>query len=157
MQTIRQSLDYAVANKHGYVGIEHFLFVLTAPNSSVAVTKTSDLAASCARIRELVSERLEPGDGDGSRNVPQTPEAKQILLDAMQIAESLGHVGVNPEHMFLALLDIDSESLVAQIAADAMIDMDRMRAQLESASEFDRYTLPVPTKADGKWGKDRHL
>jgi len=146
LETIRLSLECAVAHKHDYVGVEHLLFAFTAPDTNIGVAKHSDLVISCARIRELVNEQIEPGNGDGSRNVPQTPEVKQLLLSSMQIAGSLGHLGVNPEHMFLALLDLESEPLVQRIAGNAMIDVNEMRMQLTLASELDKYTAHAPPK-----------
>ncbi len=67
----------------------------------------------------------------------------------MRIAKSLGHVGVNPEHMFLALLDLDSERLVKQIVYDATINVSAMCRHLTSTSELDKYTLPVSSNIDG--------
>ncbi|WP_197454364.1 Clp protease N-terminal domain-containing protein [Stieleria varia] len=148
METIRQSLDYVAAHKHDYVGIEHILLVLTAPDTDIAVAKHSDLAVSCARVRELVNKQITSGNGDGSTNVPQTPQAKQLLVNSIHIAKALGHLGVNPEHMFLAFLDLESEPMVQLISDDAMVDVNTMRRQLTSASELDKYTLPFPPGID---------
>lgn len=147
--TIRQSLEYVALQKHAHVGLEHLLLVFTAPDSEIAVSKHQELVGPCARIREIVNNQIETGDGDGSRNVPQTPAVKQVIVNSMRIAESLGHMGVNPEHLFLALLELDSEPLVKQIVGIATIDVIEMRQHLTAASEFDKYTLPVPSKLDG--------
>jgi len=141
-QTIKQSLDYVSQYKHEYVGVEHLVLVFTAPENDIAVTKHEDLAATCAKIREVVIKEIETGDGDGSRSVPQTPAAKQVILGSMRIAESLGHFGVNPEHMFLALLDLESEPLVKKIVDQNDIEVGKFRDQLKSASELDRYRPP---------------
>jgi len=60
----------------------------------------------------------------------------------MQIAQTLGHSGLNPEHMFLAFLSSQTNRLVEQIADDYKIDMNAMRMQL--TSELDKYILPEP-------------
>jgi ATP-dependent Clp protease ATP-binding subunit ClpA len=149
MESINKSLDYVANHKHPYVGIEHLLLVFTAPESDTAVTIHADLVGPCTKIREIVVNEIETGDGNGSRSVPQTPAAKQVILDSMKFAESLGHIGVNPEHMFLALLSLDSEPLVKQITENANIDVDQLRERLTTASELDKYTLPDPPDIDG--------
>ena len=149
METIKKSLDYVSHHKHAYVGIEHLLFAFTTPGSDTAVTRYEKLSAPCKTIREIVANAIKPGDSDGSRSIPQTPAAKQVIMNSMRIAESLDHTGVNPEHMFLALLDLNSEQLVNQIIDHNNIDIGHLREQLTAASEFDKFTLPVPPDIDG--------
>lgn len=148
METIKKSLDYVSAHKHGYVGIEHLLLVFTTPDSDTAVTRHGQLVDPCSVIRDIVSSAINPGDNNGSRSVPQTPAVKQVVVNSMGIAKSLGHIGVNPEHMFLALLDLDSEPLVNRITGHHNVDGAQLRELLTTASEIDKYTLPVPPDID---------
>ena len=142
METINKSLDYVSHHKHPHVGIEHLLFALTTPDSDTAVSRYEELSAACKTIREIVTNAIKPGGSDGSHSVPQTPAAKQVIMNSMRIAESLDHAGVNPEHMFLALLDLSSEQLVNQIIDHDNIDVGHLREQLTTACLL--YTSPSP-------------
>jgi ATP-dependent Clp protease ATP-binding subunit ClpA len=149
METIKKSLDFVARNKHSYVGIEHLLLVFTEPDSATSVTNHQGLGEICDTIRQIVNNQIEIGDFDGGRNVPQTTAAKQTLLDSMALAQTLGQIGVNPEHMFLAVLGLGSEPLVKQIHANDNIDIDHLRNLLTIASELDKYMLPIPPNPDG--------
>jgi len=138
------TLNEVSALQSEYVGAEHLFLALSASGSRYAATNHADLVSTCAVIHRILSDKMRPGTGDGSRSVPQTPAAKQSIILAMRHADSLGHSAVNPEHLFLALLDLHSEPLVELVTTNENIDIAELRKQLIAASQFDRSTGPAP-------------
>jgi ATP-dependent Clp protease ATP-binding subunit ClpB len=96
-----------------------------------------------------VADAVRRARADGARSVPQTPAARQSLILAMKHAESLGHNAVNPEHLFLGLLDLESEPLVQLVTANENIDVNELRINLIIASQFDKSTRSPPPEIDG--------
>ena len=134
------ALDEAAQFRSDHVGVEHLLLALTKADSPNATTIYPELENDCANIRETVVNGMTLGSGTGSRSVLQTPAARQMLIQAMGMADSLGHPFVNSEHLFKSLIDLESEPVVAQLKMTSNLDLEQLRHKLTAASQRDQET-----------------
>lgn len=91
---------------------------------------------------------MKTGNGNGTRSVPQNTAAKQSLLFAIELANSLDHAAVNPEHVFLGILELPSNPIVRQLELSEEIDVDDLRLRLLSVAHLDTLTALPPMEDD---------
>ena len=151
-QILCDALSLVAQFRSTYVGTEHLLLALCQAESPAAVTIHDELAAPCFVIHAHVLSVITRGDGNGSRYVPQTLNAKRTILKAMDRAAALNHFVVNPEHLLLSLLELESDSVVSSMLSQTDLDIDELRGKLIKASEHDhdiKLRLPLPPDIDG--------
>lgn len=143
------ALNEVVTYRSDHLGIEHLLVALTTAGSPSSVSKHENLFTACSIIRKIVLNNMTIGNGNGTRSVPHTTAAKQSLIFAMERANSLHHAAVNPEHVFLGILELPSNRLLKQLEMSEGIDVDELRLRLLSVAHLDTSTaLPPPTEDD---------
>ena len=120
----------AVRLNHNYVGAEHFLLALMRSNTGVSIQALKTSGADLEAIRlGLEGGNPTPGSGKNDGPIPYTPRMKRIIELAMNEAKSLGHARVEPDHLFLGLLQ-ENNSFPAQIFWRLKVDRVKIRKEI---------------------------
>lgn len=87
------------------------------------------------RYQQLKSE-VEAGDPsgkplEGQPNIPLDDPAKRVLAYAVQEAERLGHLSIEPEHLLLGLL-LEKDSIAARTLEAMSINLEYARERVSS-------------------------
>lgn len=77
--------------KHDSIGTEHILVGLVRERDGMAARVLDSLGVTLDRSRDQVVRLLGSGEADPSRQIPFTPEGKQVLERSLEEALSLGH------------------------------------------------------------------
>ena len=117
---------------HEYIGTEHMLLGLVKEGSGVGATVLKRLGVDLPAVRVEV-ERLV-----GSRpsmitmgKLPQTPEAKRVIEEAIIEARGFDHDYVGTEHLLLGLLH-DPETVAGRILRAMGLTADEVREEVLS-------------------------
>lgn len=95
----------AQAFNHEYFGPEHVLLGLIREGSGVACTILKNRGIELSKISSSVRELLKNGPEMVTMGrLPQTPQCKELLNQAILSAKSIDHNYVGTEHLLLALL-----------------------------------------------------
>jgi len=123
---------------HEYIGAEHILLALVVEGAGVGACVLRNLNVDLDKVVAEVEKHLKRNpDPSRSGKLPQTPEAKKVVLYAIEEARSLGHSHVGTEHVLLGLLR-DPETIATQILIQFGLELDRVRKEI----------LTVLTKGD---------
>jgi ATP-dependent Clp protease ATP-binding subunit ClpA len=115
---------------HDYLGTEHILLGLIQEGGGVAAKALESLGVSLEAVRQQVEELVGRGQAEPSeRNIPFTPEAKQVLKLALGEAMALGHHYIGTEHILLGLIR-EGKGPAAQVLASLGADQNLVRQQV---------------------------
>jgi ATP-dependent Clp protease ATP-binding subunit ClpC len=115
---------------HDYIGTEHILLGLIQEGGGVAAKALESLGVSLEAVRQQVEELVGRGQAEPSeRNIPFTPEAKQVLKLALGEAMALGHHYIGTEHILLGLIR-EGKGPAAQVLASLGADQNLVRQQV---------------------------
>lgn len=116
---------------HGYIGSEHVLYGVAAVEGL-----TRDLLAGPGITSDMVYQYIKQHVGRRTTvsNMPlnaiaMTPRTKRLLDGSLEIANSMGHSYVGPEHILLALL-MEQEGIAFQILVSAGVNVETLRNDL---------------------------
>jgi ATP-dependent Clp protease ATP-binding subunit ClpA len=116
--------------KHDHIGTEHILMGFVHERDGTAARVLDSLGVTLERTRDQVVMLVGLGEADPSRQIPFTPEAKQVLERSLDEALSLGHNYIGTEHMLLGLVGVDETNVAAQILAALDVDRDQVRREV---------------------------
>lgn len=113
---------------HGYIGSEHVLYGLTAVEGL-----SQDLLAAYGVNTEGIARVIVQLVGKRGQitNIPQnaiamTPRTKRLIEGSMEIATSLNHDYIGPEHVLLALLS-EQEGIAFSILKSFNVDINKLK------------------------------
>jgi ATP-dependent Clp protease ATP-binding subunit ClpC len=87
------------------VGPEHILLALASERANLASRVLASRGVAPQSLRGLLaSDYSRTSDVVGDAVLPQSPEAKQAIEDALSETRALGHDYTGPEHLLLGLL-----------------------------------------------------
>ena len=116
---------------HGYIGSEHVLYGVTAVDGL-----TKDLLAQSGITPEMIHQFISQNVGRRTSvgNIPvnaiaMTPRTKRLLDGSMEVANSMGHSYVGPEHILLSLMN-EREGIAYQLMLSAGVDIDNLKKKL---------------------------
>jgi len=89
---------------HNYVGTEMLLVGVVAENSGVAAKVLRSLGVNLKDVRNMVEEQIGRGSGQVQVEVPFTPSAKSVLVEAVEEARKLSSNAICTAHILLALV-----------------------------------------------------
>jgi predicted dehydrogenase len=116
--------------RHNFVGTEHLLIGLIRLNQGIAVTVLQKLGLDLATVRKEVERQVQLGSEEiNSQNIPFTPRVKKVLELAAREAQSLHHLYIGTEHIFLGLLQ-EPGGAAAQVFKNLSIDAERIRLDI---------------------------
>ncbi len=114
---------------HNLVGSEQILIGLILEDSSWAATILKELGLTLSSVRAEVEKSVGRGAGLVGAEIPFTPEAKQVLKQALEEARQLTQDYVAPEHLLLSLIR-DSEGVAAKMLQNLGIEPAQVRTQV---------------------------
>jgi Clp amino terminal domain, pathogenicity island component len=136
------------ASKYGskYIDTEHLLLGLLRDHQAVKkwFPEVSDVES---KIRAEIEKRITRGERiSESREMPLSSEGKRVLTLAMKACKKLGHQYVEPEHILIAMFQVES-SLAAQILSAQGLNAVPVQELLskESSQKYETTRLPDPS------------
>ena len=116
---------------HNFVGSEQLLLGLL-QDAGIAGNQFHKLSVSVMKARREVEKIIGRGSGYIGFEVPYTPHAKSILLDATDQAKCLGNKLVGAEHLLLALLAYE-DCVATCILQNLDVDIEQLRGNVLNA------------------------
>jgi ATP-dependent Clp protease ATP-binding subunit ClpC len=107
----------AIELNHSHIDTAHILLGMLEEGSGVGVRALRQMEIDTELLLRDLSSRLERGPTPvpSPSKLPQTPPAKQVIMDAIAEANDLSHRYVGTEHILLGLLrqpdELASQSL----------------------------------------------
>ncbi|MEM9137460.1 MAG: ATP-dependent Clp protease ATP-binding subunit, partial [Cyanobacteria bacterium P01_F01_bin.42] len=95
-----------------YVGPELMLLGVIAQSDRTVTLVLKGAGVSLQAVQDIVEEILGKGGEHGLAEIPFSPNAKQILEQAIAEAQQLDHGYIGSEHLLLAMLQDDENSAV---------------------------------------------
>jgi Clp amino terminal domain, pathogenicity island component/ClpX C4-type zinc finger len=112
---------------HNYIGAEHILLGLLGVEDGIASRALQQLEVAPDAIRRRVREIIGAGALPASGHIPFTSDAKKALEYSLREALRLGHNYIGTEHILLALVRPDDESIASQVLVELGIEQSRVR------------------------------
>jgi hypothetical protein len=104
-RVVVRAQEEAVALGHGYIGTEHLLLALAAPDDGVAGRALASLGVERAAVLTEVVRRVGRGEDEPPvGRIPFTPKSKKVLELALREARALKHDYIGSEHVLLAIV-----------------------------------------------------
>lgn len=136
---------------HGYIGSEHVLYGVTAVEGL-----TKDLLTGYGITQEMIYQFIMQNVGRRTSvsNMPvnaiaMTPRTKRLLDGSLEIANSLSHSYVGPEHILLSLLS-EQEGIAYQMLMTAGVDINHLKNDLYMGlSSSPEGEPPIPGVGNG--------
>ena len=128
------------------LGTEILLIGIMKQGKGVVDTVVKKAGIDIEAASQRVAERLGQGDGEVPKDIPFSPECKQILQTAVEESKKLRASAVDPSHIFTALLASPNECPAEEILKmDPQELIKEMKAELQKMEE----DAEVPVGADG--------
>jgi len=92
-----------------YLAPEHILIGLLKEGSGVAAHVLKNMGIQLEDLRSRIAKLVVPAGEPTvfSRNLPQTPHAKKVILEALESAKELNHNYIGTEHILLGMARIE--------------------------------------------------
>ena len=148
---------YAFSNECGSLSVntEHLACVLTRADSHSSASIHNSLKHICSRIYSTILESVEFEDdnripaADLFPDPLHSPNFKNSINNAMDIANELDHFVVNSEHILLGLLKLDSDTTADKIRSIADWNIDDIYRLVSDCSSVDIHCGSRQLKIDG--------
>jgi len=115
---------------HEYIAPEHILLGLIKEGSGVAANVLKNLDVDLRKIRVGVESRIRPGpDMVTMGKLPQTPNARLVIENAVREARGLNHGHIGTEHILLGLLHDD---IAFAVLDDMGLTKEKVREQIKA-------------------------
>ncbi len=114
---------------HDYVGPEHVLLGLIDEGGGVAAKVLEALEIDPDAVRQRVQAVIGRGEQAPSGHIPFTPQAKELLRQALEESRALGHNYIGTEHILLSLIR-EGDGVAAQVLTELGADLNGARAQV---------------------------
>jgi len=131
IQVVMRAQEEARRLGHNYVGTEQLLLGVF-PDSGIAGKLFRNLSITINAARREVEKIVGRGSGFVSVEIPFTPRAKSILVDAIDSARSRGSEMIGAEHILISLLD-EKDSVSAQVLQNLDVNVVQARGDLHNA------------------------
>lgn len=132
--------------RQSYVGTELILVGVIAEGDSLLAPIVKEAGLTLRTVQEAVEAILKSDSQRAAADIPFTPDAKQLLEQAVKEAQQLDQGYVGPEHLMLAMTS-SHKSAAARVLQTLGVDLVKFRiAIIRAVGE----RLPVPTTG----GKD---
>jgi ATP-dependent Clp protease ATP-binding subunit ClpA len=156
-QVVILAQDEARSLRHNYIGTEHILLGLLRVDESFAASTLESLDVTLDRVRSEVIRVVSRGAEIPTGQIPFTPRAKRALELALREAISRGHRMIGPEHILLALVQVE-EGVAVRVVEYLGTTAEEVRAQVGHLSEQSgkapaRLDRPAPRSAKPKGGE----
>ena len=150
--------DEARSLRHDYIGTEHILLGLLRLDESFAARTLASLDVTLDQVRsEVIRVVSSQGADVTTGQIPFTPRAKRALELSLRDAISRGHRGIGPEHILLAIMQIE-DSVAVRVLEYLGATAEEVRAQVGHLTESsgkapERWDRPAQRGAKPKAGE----
>ena len=152
----------ALAEEHGQqqIGVLHLLMALLKQAENTVVLCLNDQNIKIADLEAQLSKKLEKLPSLLQTELPQmgqfylTEDLAQVLSQAKKEALRMGDQFISTEHLFLALLEIDSEAKKILLATG--IDRELFLQSLAKLRQGQTVNDPHPEGKSGYWARGRN-
>ncbi len=93
-----------VSLRHQQIGTEHLLLGVLRSADPLFQTAFRTAGITLASVREGVVESVGRSRKAPTGHIPFSPSAKQVLEQSVHVSEHLGHTGIGPAHLLVAIL-----------------------------------------------------
>lgn len=114
---------------HNFVGTEQILIGLIAEDKGIAAQTLKSFGVSKKVARLEVEKIIGRGSGHTSLGIPFTPRTVQMLKNAEEESEALGHYHIDTENLLLGLLRLKG-GIAIEVLKKSNIDIDELRNEL---------------------------
>ncbi len=132
-EALRLAAEAAANSSDGAIGTEHLLLGILRESKGAAGVVLREAGASAEKYLSLMDELISHSSGEGkrraARQMPYTPRAEGILLNAADEAAALEMQQVGTEHILLALLE-DIDGVAARLLHTMEIDLGEVYRKL---------------------------
>lgn len=135
--------DEALQCGSGFIQTEHLLFGLLRDEQS-SLEQIFGLRKNESAYRSQVHRIHEPVDK--KVDLPLSNESKRVLAYTAEEAETLGHSGIEPEHLLLGLLR-EKNSMAAKMLIGTGVALQEARIGI---AKYHGTALPLPPSAQEK-------
>jgi ATP-dependent Clp protease ATP-binding subunit ClpC len=104
--------EEVVALRHKQIGTEHLLLGVLRISDPPLQTAISAAGITLDSVRERVVESVGRSRKGPTGHIPFTPSAKQVLERPVQVSKHLGHTGIGPAHLLVAILQTRDRTAV---------------------------------------------
>lgn len=127
-------IDYAATfsknKKHGYVGSEHFLYAMTKAVGCTAGRVLKENGVEADAIEKLICEQIAlPGKVLTKERDGFSPKAREILLQAQEIAAEYGLDRIATEHLLIAMIS-DGDNLAIRLLNTISVNIQKLYIDL---------------------------
>jgi ATP-dependent Clp protease ATP-binding subunit ClpC len=123
--------EAALGFGHNYIGSEHLLIGLIEVDGPVRAAFAGMLDSAEARLAvEQIVGRGQPAASDVSG---LSPRARLSLERAYDLASRVGSPVVEPVHLLMALIQLDSNALASKVLSTAGVDVERLAVRLRES------------------------
>jgi len=138
---LREAFRHARASAerllHEEISSEHLLMgLLSDPENQACQTLRSEFKLQPGDVRARLSEMLVPGLQLSVRELPFTPDAREALGDAAELAEEFGHKRIGTDHLLLALTAQDG-TLAGKTLRTSNVNIENLRQVVSAAAVSD--------------------
>lgn len=145
IKVVTYSQEEAIKAKHASLYPEHILIGILREGTGIAARFLKASGLKLETLREAISEIIITKQGES--NFPEvlsfSPAIKRVLKEASDQAKLFGTNYINPEHLFLAVLN-NNDSSVANLLMQFNIDVERIKSSVLRVIEKKRKSLCHP-------------
>lgn len=127
------------------IGTEHLLLGCVLEADSLPAQVMDELGFDPADIRRVADGMLGPGRDAPAAHIPFAPKASEAIRRATGEALKLGANDVGPEHLLLAVLNVQP-SLAAQMLAKLGIDPEKIKRSIAQRAGYGSPEAVTPSK-----------
>ena len=131
IQVVMRAQEEARRLGHNYVGTEQLLLGVF-PDNGIAGKMFRNLSITINAARREVEKIVGRGSGFVAVEIPFTPRAKSILIDAIDSARRRGSEMIGAEHILISLLD-EKDSVSTQVLQNLDVNVEQARGNLHNA------------------------
>ena len=110
-EALATAQQIAMAKSHTVISAIHLLSALCSDDTGLVVEILKKIGANISRIKEMTESELNRlPQGKGQAQIMPDPAFSQVVLDAQNRADKMGDEYLSVEHLFLALVSVQSDA-----------------------------------------------
>lgn len=136
IKVLTAAQDEANASKHKKLYPEHILLGILVANTGITARFLRASGLSVEVLREKINQIIAPRDTEAAiiDVIQFSPAVRRILKEVSDKAKGTGANYINPEHIFLAILNDESTGITAFLK-DFDVDVERIRLSISKIVE----------------------
>lgn len=113
--------EEVVSLRHQQIGTEHLLLGVFRSADPLLQSAIRAAGITLESVRGRVVESVSRSRKGPTGHIPFTPSAKQVLERSLQVSKHLGHTGIGPAHLLIAILQ-NPDCVAVRVLVDLDVD-----------------------------------